>query len=229
MVLYLSKNKNIIMMKLGDAECWILMKKIGIEIPESEIARNEEQAVSLAKKLGFPLVLKISSPDIIHKTDIGCVAMGVNTLEDVKKVYKAIIHNAKKHSPHARIEGVVVQKMLAGKHIREVIVGAKRDEQFGPVIMFGLGGIFVEIMKDVTFRLIPIQRKDAREMIREIKGFRLLQKVRNKKPVNFTALENVLLKVSRLMERYEKIRELDINPLMVDDKKAVAVDIRIMI
>jgi len=229
MVLYPSENKNIIMMKLGDRECWILMKKFGIEIPESEIARNEEQAVSLAKKLGFPLVLKISSPDIIHRTDIGCVVMGINTLEDVKKVYKTIIDNAKKHHPHARIDGVVVQKMLAGKHIREVIVGAKRDEQFGPVIMFGLGGIFVEIMKDVTFRLIPIQRKDAREMISEIKGFGLLQKVRNKKPVNFTALENVLLKVSRLMERYEKIKELDINPLMVDDKRAVAVDIRIIV
>jgi acyl-CoA synthetase (NDP forming) len=217
------------MPKLSESATEKVLRKFRVPIPERYLANNEEHAVLYAHKAGYPVVLKVSSQDILHKTDIGCVMLDVQNEDQVRHGFDRIMASARKHDPSARIEGVLVQRMIEGKGVREVIIGAKRDPQFGPVIMFGLGGIFVESMKDVSFRLIPITRKEAREMIDEIKGREVLEGVRGQKPVDFRLLENMLLKVSDIMTRLEKIKEFDMNPLLIDDKKVVAIDTKIVV
>jgi acyl-CoA synthetase (NDP forming) len=216
------------MPKLSESATEKLLRKFRIPIPERYLAHNEEHAVLYAHKAGYPVVLKVSSSDILHKTDIGCVMLDLQNEDQVRHGFDRIMANARKHDPSARIEGVLVQKMIEGKDIREVIIGGKRDPQFGPVIMFGLGGIFVESMKDVSFRLIPITRKEARGMIAEIKAREVLEGVRGQRPVDFRLLENVLLKVSNIMVRVDEINELDINPLLVDDSRVVAIDTKVV-
>jgi acyl-CoA synthetase (NDP forming) len=165
---------------------------------------------------------------VVHKTEAGGVETNLRDDVDVRRAFGDITKSVKKKIPKARIRGILVQKMFEG---REVIVGASIDPQFGPVIMFGLGGIFVESLRDVTFRVIPISRNDAKGMIQEIRGYKILQGVRGLKPVNFLALESCLLAVSDMMlgSRNPKIRELDINPLFVNERGVVAVDVRVIV
>ncbi len=217
------------MRKLGDRESEGILRRHGIKVPERLIAENEEHAVFYANRVGYPVVLKISSPDIVHKTDAGCVALDLWTEDQVRHAYDSVMRNARRAEPSGRIDGVIVQKMVRGREVRELIVGARRDSQFGPVVMFGLGGVFVEVLKDVSFRLSPLRRRDAREMIREIKGYPVLQEFRRMRPVNMKALEDTILAVSRIMERHGEIEEMEINPLLADHEKAVAVDTRIMV
>lgn len=213
------------MRKLDDPQTEKLLKKYAIPVVKQFLAKNEKQAVQQAKKLGFPVVMKISSPDIIHKTESKGIVLGVREKE-VISTFKKIIKNTRAYKRKARIEGILIQEQVKG---REVIVGSKIDLSFGPVLMFGLGGIFVEVLKDVSFRLIPIERADAKEMIQEIKGYPILKGVRGEKPIHFKKLEDFLLKVSRMIQKTPRIQELDINPLFVNAKEALAADVRVLV
>ena len=212
------------MAKLPDLQASDLIKKAGIHTPKTVLAKTLPQAQTAAKKIGWPVVLKISSPDIVHKTEVGGIEKAGNEAE-LSKAYSKILSNVKKKAPKAKISGVLVQQLCSGW---EMIAGAKQDPQFGPVLAFGTGGVFVEILKDVTFRIIPISKEDAGQMITEIKGYDLLRGVRGKKPANLKAVEDCLLKLSKLVWSRKKIKELDINPLFVNEKGVMAADVRII-
>lgn len=168
----------------------------------------------MARQIGYPVVLKVDSPDIPHKTEANALMLNLSSEEDVRRAYKIVLQNATKHKPSARINGVLVQEMLSEGI--EVIIGVTRDKVFGPTIMFGLGGIYVEVLKDVSFRVAPLSPGDARDMIEEIKGFGLLKGVRGKPPADLDALVDVIMKVSAMVtELKDRVEELDINPLIV--------------
>ena len=212
---------------LTEFESKNFLRQKGIPIVETRLARTQKEAVLLSQKIGFPVALKIASPDIVHKSDSGGVKLGLKSVSEIRMAYREIMDAIKKQNPRAVIDGVTVQKMA--KPGIEVIVGASKDPQFGPVLMFGLGGVFVEVLKDVSFRIIPINRKDAKEMVEEIKGYPLLQGYRGKKPADLPALIEILLKISRLMEKNPEIKELDLNPVVAYEKGALAVDARIIL
>jgi acyl-CoA synthetase (NDP forming) len=212
---------------LTEVESKELLKKAGIPIVEAKLARSKKEAVSLSKEMGFPVVLKISSPDVIHKSDSGGVKLGLANATQVGKAYNEIISSIKKTYPKAEIQGVSVQPMAPPGV--EVIVGMSKDPQFGPVLMFGLGGILVEVLKDVSFRIVPVTERDAREMIREIKGYPILEGYRGQKPASIPALEKLIVKVSQFVEKNPQIKELDLNPIFAYPDKAVAVDARIIL
>jgi len=212
---------------LTEVESKELLKKAGIPIVEAKLARSKKEAVSLSKEMGFPVVLKISSPDVIHKSDSGGVKLGLANAAQVGKAYNEIISSIKKTYPKAEIQGVSVQPMAPPGV--EVIVGMSKDPQFGPVLMFGLGGILVEVLKDVSFRIVPVTERDAREMIREIKGYPILEGYRGQKPASIPALEKLIVKVSQFVEKNPQIKELDLNPIFAYPDKAVAVDARIIL
>jgi acyl-CoA synthetase (NDP forming) len=199
----------------------------GIPVARFELARNEGEAVGFAEKMGFPVVLKIVSPDIIHKSDVGGVKLSLNSAEEVHSAYKDILSNVKEHAEKARIIGVLVQEMAPPS--TEIIVGSTKDPQFGPAIMFGLGGILVEILKDVTFRIAPINREEAQEMITEVKAYPILKGYRGAPPADTDAIVNILLATSKLVTDHEQIKELDFNPIIVYPKGAKAVDARIIL
>jgi len=212
---------------LTEFESKKILKQAGISVVETKLAKTQKEAVSLSQKMGFPVALKMTSPDVIHKSDSGGVKLSINSVAEVKKAYDEILKKVRKQYPDAIIHGVSVQKMaLPGT---EVIVGSSKDPQFGPVIMFGLGGIFVELLKDVSFRVIPVEQRDAQEMIKEIKGYPLLQGYRGKEPANISALVEIILKISKLIEENPQIKELELNPIFAYKNKAVAVDARIIL
>lgn len=212
---------------LTEFESKKILKQAGIPVVETKLAKTQKEAVSLSQKMGFPVALKIISPDVIHKSDSGGVKLSVNSVSEVKKAYDEILKKIKKQYPTALVHGISVQKMV--RVGTEVIVGTSKDPQFGPVIMFGLGGIFVELLKDVSFRVIPVERRDVQEMIQEIKGYPLLQGYRGKEPANITALVEIILKISKLIEENPQIKELELNPIFVYQDKAVGVDARIIL
>ncbi|HJX70284.1 MAG TPA: acetate--CoA ligase family protein [Dehalococcoidia bacterium] len=212
---------------LTEIESKQLLKEAGINTIETKLAASMKEAVTLSKGFGFPVVLKIASPDIIHKSDAGGVKVGLKNATQVSNAYREIITSVKKKHPKAKIEGVSVQPMA--KPGVEVIIGMSKDAQFGPVLMFGLGGIFVEILKDVSFRIVPLTRRDAREMIREIKGYPVLEGYRGQEPANIPLLEEMLLKVSDFAEKNPEVKELDLNPIFAYRDSAVAVDARVVL
>jgi acyl-CoA synthetase (NDP forming) len=212
---------------LTEFESKIILKQAGISVVETKLAKTQKEAVSLSRKMGFPVVLKIASPDVIHKSDSGGVKLSLNNVTEVKKAYDEILKKVKKQYPNAVVYGVSVQKMA--RPGTEVIVGTSKDPQFGPVIMFGLGGVFVELLKDVSFRVIPVKRKDAQEMINEIKGYPILEGYRGKDPADISALVEIILKISKLVEENSQIKELELNPIFAYRDKAVAVDARIIL
>ena len=212
---------------LLETEAKTICIEYGIPVTKFELSRNEEEAVKFADTIGFPTVLKIVSPDIIHKSDIGGVIVGLKNPADVRQGYKRILQNVKKHNSTARIAGVLVQEMAPPS--TEVIVGAIKDPQFGPAIMFGLGGVFVEVLKDVTFRVAPITEDDAVEMISEVKAYPLLKGYRNTPPADTDAITKILLNTSRLVTDHMEIKELDLNPVIVYEKGAKTVDARIIL
>lgn len=212
---------------LTEIESKEIIKSAGIPIVEAKLARTKAEAVSLSKKMGFPVVLKIVSPDVIHKSDSGGVRLGLANAVHVGKAYSEIISAIKKHCPKAKIEGISVQKM-AHPGI-EVIIGMTKDEQFGPVLMFGLGGILVEVLKDVSFRIVPLTKRDASEMIKEIKGYPLLEGYRGQEPADIPFLEALILKVSDFIDKNPEIKELDLNPVFAYKDGAVAVDARVIL
>jgi len=212
---------------LTEFESKRILKQAGISVVETRLAKTQKEAISFSQKMGFPVALKINSPDIVHKSDSGGVKLSLNSAAEVKKAYDEILRKIKKQYPQAAVHGVSVQKMLQPG--TEVIIGTSKDPQFGPVIMFGLGGIFVEILKDVSFRVIPVKRKDAQEMIEEIKGLPLLQGYRGKEPVSLPALVEMILKISNFIKENPQIKELDLNPIFAYRNKVVAVDARIVL
>jgi acyl-CoA synthetase (NDP forming) len=212
---------------LTEVESKELLKKAGIPVVEAKLARSKKEAISIGKEMGFPVVLKISSPDVVHKSDSGGVKLGLANATQVGKAYSEIISSVKQAYPEAQIEGVSVQPMAPSGV--EVIVGMSKDPQFGPVLMFGLGGILVEVLKDVSFRIVPVTERDAREMIREIKGYPILGGYRGQKPASIPALEKLIVKVSQFVEENPQIKELDLNPIFAYPDKAVAVDARIIL
>jgi len=199
----------------------------GIPIPPAYIAKNAEKAVKHAQELGFPVVMKVISPQIIHKSEVGGVITNIDKKEKVREAFYEIVENARKYNPQAEVEGIYVQKMAPPG--REVIIGVVKDKQFGPVVMFGLGGIFVEVFKDVVFRVAPIDREEAREMINEIKGLAILQGVRGEKPVDFNSLSEAISNISRLAIDFPQIEQLDINPVCLYPEKIYALDTRIIL
>jgi acetyl-CoA synthetase (ADP-forming) len=212
---------------LLETEAKAVCIEYGIPVTKFDLAKSKEEAVKFANAIGFPTVLKIVSPDIIHKSDIGGVIVGLKNADDVREGYNRILQNVKKHDAKARIVGVLVQEMAPPS--TEVIVGAIKDPQFGPAIMFGLGGVFVEVLKDVTFRVAPITEDDACEMISEVKAYPLLKGYRNTPPADIDAITKILLNTSRLVTDHLQIKELDLNPVIVYEKGAKTVDARIIL
>jgi acyl-CoA synthetase (NDP forming) len=212
---------------LTEVESKELLKKAGIPVVETKLARAKKEAIAIGKEMGFPAVLKINSPDVVHKSDAGGVKLGLANATQVGKAYDDIMSSIKQAYPDARIDGVSVQTMAAPGI--EVIVGMSKDPQFGPVLMFGLGGILVEVLRDVSFRIVPVTERDAREMIKEIKGYPVLQGYRGQKPASIAALEQLIVKVSQFVEKNPQIKELDLNPIFAYPEKAVAVDARIVL
>ncbi len=212
---------------LLEPEAKTVCLKCGIPVTNFKVAKNEAEAVKFAEEIGYPVVLKIVSPDIIHKSDVGGVVVGLKDAQAVQNAYKQILKNVKKHKANAKIVGVLVQEMAPSS--TEVIVGAIKDPQFGPALMFGLGGIFVEVLKDVTFRVAPITRDEACEMITEVKAYPLLKGYRNQPPADIEAIVQILLNTSRLVMEHQEIKELDLNPIMVYEKGAKTVDARIVL
>ena len=212
---------------LTEVESKELLKQWGIPVVETRLARNKKEAISMSKEMGFPVVLKINSPDIVHKSDSGGVRLGLANATQVANAYSEIISSIKPKYPKAIIQGISVQRM-APLGI-EVIIGMSKDPQFGPVIMFGLGGIMVEVLKDVSFRIVPVTQKDAQEMIKEIKGYPLLEGYRGQEPASIPALKELIVSVSQFAEQNPQIKELDLNPIFAYKDKAIAVDARIIL
>ncbi|MEM3629513.1 MAG: acetate--CoA ligase family protein [Candidatus Bathyarchaeia archaeon] len=212
---------------LYETEAKTICMEYDIPVTAFKLAESEAEAVKAAEEIGFPVVLKIVSPDIIHKSDVGGVMLNLKNAKEVKTAYKRIMENVKKHKRDAKIIGVIVQEMAPPS--TEVIVGAIKDLQFGPTLMFGLGGVFVEILKDVTFRVAPITEEEAREMLTEIKAYPLLKGYRNLPPADTEAIVKILLNTSRLVTEHLEIKELDLNPVMVYEKGAKTVDARIIL
>jgi acyl-CoA synthetase (NDP forming) len=213
--------------QLTEIESKELLKEAGIPVVEAKLAQTKQEAISLGKKMGFPVALKVMSPDVTHKSDSGGVKLGLKNATQVGKAYSDIISSVKKHYPKAKIQGVSVQKMA--RPGTEVIIGMTKDAQFGPVLMFGLGGILVEVLKDVSFKIVPLVKRDAHEMIREIKGYPLLEGYRGQEPADVPFLEGLLLKVSDFVDKNAEIKEIDLNPIFAYKDGAVAVDARVIL
>jgi acetate---CoA ligase (ADP-forming) subunit beta len=212
---------------LTEIEAKQILKEAGINCTDTQLAATRQEAVALSEKMGYPVVLKISSVDITHKSDAGGVKVNLKDRASVEKAYDEIMASCKAKYPKADIEGIAVQGMA--KSGTEIIIGMTKDPSFGPVLMFGLGGIFVEVLKDVAFRIVPLEKNDASEMINEIKGKKLLQGYRGQDPADIAILEEMLLKLSALVDKTESIAEIDMNPVFAYKQGAVVVDARIIL
>ena len=214
---------------LGDAEARNVAEAYGLRVPRSKLAANPDEAVQFAEEIGYPVVMKIASPDILHKSDIGGIKVGVTGASNVRDAFDLLVYRATRYMPDAQIWGVQIQEMVTGA--KEIIIGMNRDPQFGPMIMFGLGGIYVEVLKDVTFRIAPLAELEAREMISEIRSYHLLQGVRGERPADIDAIVDCILRISQLVSDFPEIVEMDINPLLVREAGAgaIAVDMRMVL
>lgn len=212
---------------LTEVESKKILEEAGLPVASTRLAADAAEAARIAADIGFPVVMKIVSPDVPHKSDAGGVKVGIESEEGVRSAFEEIVSNVKERLPNAKIEGVAVQKMAPQG--TEVIIGVSKDPQFGPVVMFGLGGIFVEVLKDVAFRIVPLEERDARQMIREIRGFPVLQGVRGQPPADLQALEKLILGVSDFVEAHPEIEELDLNPVFAYADGCIAVDARIVV
>ena len=214
---------------LLEEEGYEVLQAYGFPTPQSILCTTEQEGIDAARQIGYPLVMKIVSPDIIHKSDAGGVKVGVKTDDELKSAFRTITENALKYKSDAKIKGVLVQEMV--KSAKETILGASQDPTFGPVIMFGLGGIYVEVLKDVVFRVAPIDEQEAINMVESIKTIKLLKGVRGEKPSDLKAIADSLQRLSQLVVDFQEIKEFDINPLLVleEGKGARVVDARIIL
>ncbi|MFA5755380.1 MAG: acetate--CoA ligase family protein [Candidatus Paceibacterota bacterium] len=207
---------------LGFKETEIILSKYKIPFCKTEIFNSKEKALLFAQKIGFPVVLKVHGQRVFHKSELRGVKVGIENKEDFISSWDEMIKNVSGRN----IEGLLVQEMVSGS---EVAIGMKRDNQFGPVIMFGLGGIFIEIIKDFSLRIAPINLEESLEMIKEIKGFKILDGARGKEKVNIKQLAQILVNLSTLSIKEEKIKSIDFNPIIINKKRALATDFRIVI
>ncbi len=213
--------------EIGEYKAREIISAYGFKVPGSVIASNASDAEFVAEKIGFPVVMKIASPDILHKSDIGGVRVGVNSGDAVREAFHEMTARAKRFMPDAELWGISIQEMIQGG--KEVIIGMARDSQFGPVVMFGLGGIYVEVLKDVSFRIAPLSVEDTSEMIQGVRSLPLLQGARGEKPIHIDTIAESLLRLSQLVTDFPEIFELDINPLKVfpQGREPVALDARL--
>ncbi len=214
---------------LLEEEGYEVLEAYGFPTPKSILCTTEQECMNAANRIGYPLVMKIVSPDIIHKSDAGGVKVGIKTDDELKNSFRTITENALKYKSDAKIKGVLVQEMV--KSAKETILGASQDPTFGPVIMFGLGGIYVEVLKDVVFRIVPIDEQEAINMVESIKTIKLLKGVRGEKSSDLRAISDSLQRLSQLVVDFPEIKEFDINPLLVLEvgKGARVVDARIIL
>ncbi|MEM2006122.1 MAG: acetate--CoA ligase family protein [Sulfolobales archaeon] len=215
--------------KLLEHEAYEFLKTYDIPVPKFGLAVSADEAVELAEKIGYPVVLKIVSPDIVHKSDVGGVKVNISSESEVRKWFDTITLNVRSKAPTARVVGILIQEMVPQD--LEVIVGSTRDPVFGSIVMFGLGGIFVEVLKDVSLRITPITEYDAEEMIREIKAASILQGYRGMPPRDKKAIVDLIIKVGKLMDEVPEVTDIDLNPVMVfpEGKGAKVADARILI
>jgi acyl-CoA synthetase (NDP forming) len=212
---------------LDEIQCKTVLKAAGLKVTLPVLAASRKEAVAVAEKLGYPVVMKIVSPQITHKSDIGGVKLKLQNKAQVGAAFDEIMDAVRKRAPDASVEGVSIQKMADPG--LELVIGMTRDPQFGPMLMFGLGGTSVEILKDVAFRIVPLTREDAGDMIKQIKGYRLLDGYRGQPAIDKEYVEELLLKISAFIEENPEIKEMDINPLIAYKRGAVAVDARIIL
>ncbi len=212
---------------LTEIEAKQVLEEAGVPVSPARLARTRDEAMKVATELGFPIVVKVVSEQITHKSDVGGVALNLNSADEVGAAFDRVVASAKQHEPSATIDGVAVQRME--RQGIEVIVGMTTDPQFGPVMMFGLGGVMVEILKDVAFRVVPLNKRDAHQMIEEIKGKPLLDGYRGSEPADVAKLEELLLKVSSFVEQHPEVSELDLNPVFAYKDGAIAVDARVVL
>ena len=208
---------------LTEFESKELLKQIGIEIPSQTLTSTKEETISASEKMGFPVVLKLMAEDVVHKSDSGAVKLNIKNKEDVEHAFEELMKIPSQSSKH-----ISVQKM-ADEPITELIIGLTTDPQFGPALMFGIGGILVELLEDVSFRIAPITEYDANEMIHEIKGFPILDGYRGKPKADLKAIVDTLMKISDFVVNYEEIFEMDLNPVFIYEKGLICVDARIIL
>jgi len=208
---------------LTEFESKNLLKEIGIPIPDQELATTKEETLTVAKRIGYPIVLKLMAEDIVHKSDTGAVKLNIKNEDETAQAYDELMK-----IPSQSEKSISVQKM-ADEPITELIIGMTTDAQFGPALMFGIGGILVELLEDVSFRIAPITEYDAREQIHEIKGFPILDGYRGKPRADIDAIVNTLLAISNLVTKYEEINEMDLNPVFIYEKGLICVDARIIL
>ena len=204
-----------------------VIKTSGISTPDYVMAKTAKEAIEASRTIGFPVVLKIASSDVLHKSDIGGVAVDVGSEEEVEKRYNEIMNNSIKKVPNALIAGILVQKQVP--NTIQVIIGGIRDNQFGPAVMFGLGGVFVELFKDVAFRIAPVTETEALEMMKEIKGYPILSGYRGMKELDISQITKTIVTISELISNVDEIKEVELNPLFVYEKDTIAVDARIIL
>ena len=212
---------------LLETEAKELLREYGIPVPDFKLIKSEDEIVGLAKEINFPIVMKIVSPDIIHKTDAGGVKVGIKDEKEAKAAYQDIIYKVKKYKKEAKISGIIAYSMIPQG--TEIIIGIMKDPHFGPVIMFGLGGIFVEILKDISFRILPLEERDAEEMISEIKGYQILKGIRGETPKDVKSIRDVLMKISQLVMDNPEIKEIDLNPVFLFNQGLQVVDARMIL
>ena len=212
---------------LLETESRALLEEYGISLPEAILAHSPEEAIEAARKISYPLAMKVVSPDIIHKSDAGGINLDLKDEKDVENAFKEILNSAGKVTTKERVLGTLISPMAAKG--QECIIGMIRDSQFGPVIMFGLGGIFVEVLKDVSFRVAPLAEEDIDEMIKEIKGYKILTGIRGEKAKDIEAIKSILAKLSEIAINHAEIEEIDLNPVIVHEKGVSIVDSRIII
>jgi acyl-CoA synthetase (NDP forming) len=212
---------------LTEVESKQILGEAGIPVARAQLATTRDQAAAAAGQIGLPVVLKIVSPDISHKSDVGGVKLNLGSEEEVAAAFDEVVAAAQRAQPEATVLGVSVQNMA--RPGVEVIMGMTKDPQFGPVLMFGLGGVFVEVLKDVSFRIVPLEPRDARQMIRDIQGFPVLEGFRGQEPADLAALEDMLMRLSAFVEEHPEIQELDLNPIFAYKDGALAVDARIVL
>jgi acetyl-CoA synthetase (ADP-forming) len=215
------KRKNLL-----EFEAREILEHYKIPVAKWKLVKKVKEAIAFSKKIGFPVVLKIVSKDIIHKTDVGGIFLNLNSEREVEQAFNQILKNVRKNAPRAKIDGILVQKMI--EEGQQVIIGGKKDPQFGQVLMFGGGGVLVELLEDVAFRVVPVSKRDVEEMMQETKVYQILKGYRGKK-YDVNSVLNILLKTSKLLEQNPEIVELDLNPVIVLPKNAFAVDARIVV
>ena len=211
---------------LSQHDAMRVLEFYGFPVARTEFAKTSKEAVEAAERIGYPVAMKIVSPDVVHKVDVGAVKLDLAGEQAVRDAYGKILKNVNRASPTVRVEGVIVQEHVRGG--RETIVGMRRDPKFGPLLMFGLGGIYVEAYRDVSFRLAPVRELGAYHMISELRGSKILEGFRGQPPADTKALAECIERMSQLAVELEDVQEVDLNPLVAFEKGCKAVDARII-